>query len=242
MLHKLHNFQEIGLHAAQRCLLQLAVAQPHVVGVVITQDTEPVTRQIVRQGTGIQRGLAIAGAIITTVRSGERDWQDGRRRSRSSGRVDFGILANTDHRIQLGGRRRFVRGHEMLLDDTVHFTLCIRREALKAEADSEGRVGRLGAETRWGLRDPGADQIIWVGSAASGAPGSWVPGVSGISDGEAQCRYTTQEFGASLEVKAGAVSAEVGRERFEPVIFPGRICEIKLDWELWHTRTASRGS
>ena len=29
----------------------------------------------------------------------------------------------------------------MLLDDTVHFTLCVRREALKTEADSKGGVG-----------------------------------------------------------------------------------------------------
>jgi hypothetical protein len=59
------------------------------------------------------------------------------------------------------------------------------------------------------------------------------PGVFlGLCDGEVQCRNTTQQFGTSVEMKAGAVSAEVGRERFEPVIFPGRICEIKLDWEL----------
>src|SRR6185295_17092009 len=60
------------------------------------------------------------------------------------------------------------------------------------------------------------------------------PGVFlGLCNGEMQCRNTTQEFGASVEVKAGAVSAEVGGECFEPVTFPGRICEIKPDWELY---------
>ena len=60
MLHKLHNIKKIGLHTPQSCLLQLTVAQPHMVGVVITQYAEPVIRQVVRQGTGIQGGLAIA--------------------------------------------------------------------------------------------------------------------------------------------------------------------------------------
>ena len=33
-----------------------------MVGVVVTQDAEPVMCQVVRQGAGIQRGLAIAGS------------------------------------------------------------------------------------------------------------------------------------------------------------------------------------
>jgi len=62
VLHKFHNFQEIRLHAPQCRLLQLAVAQSYVVGMVITQDTESVMRQVVRQGTGIRRGSAKAGS------------------------------------------------------------------------------------------------------------------------------------------------------------------------------------
>ena len=47
-----------------------------------------------------------------------------------------------------------------------------------------------------------------------------------------QCGHTVQELRASVETKAGAVSAEVGGERFDAVTFPGRICDLKPDWEL----------
>ena len=53
MLHKLHNLQEVGLHASQGRLFQLAVAQPQMVGVVVPQDAESVMRQVVGQGHGI---------------------------------------------------------------------------------------------------------------------------------------------------------------------------------------------
>jgi hypothetical protein len=59
------------------------------------------------------------------------------------------------------------------------------------------------------------------------------PGVFlGLCGGEMQRGKSIQEFRASVEVKTGTVSAEVGGERFEPATFPGRICEIKSDWEL----------
>jgi hypothetical protein len=43
---------------------------------------------------------------------------------------------------------------------------------------------------------------------------------------------TIQEFRASIEVKTGTASAEVGGERFEAVISSGRTCDIEPDWEL----------
>src|SRR5580765_105768 len=139
---------------------------------------------------------------------------------------------NTDDWRHLCGRPRFVCRSEMLLNDSVHFTLCVRREALKADADSNCRAGTLVSKLRRGSEiwsrpnNPGGQRSI----RSTGFMG---PGVFlGLCGGEAQCRNTTQEFGASIEVKAGAVSAEVGRERFEPVMFPGRICGIKPDWEL----------
>ena len=120
----------------------------------------------------------------------------------------------------------------MLLDDTVHFTLCVWREALKAEADSKGRVGVLvmklagGCGIRSRPDHPG-------GQCSVRRAGFMGPGVFlGLCDGEMQCGNTIQEFRASVEVKTGTVSAEVGGERFEAVTFPGRICEIKPDWEL----------
>jgi hypothetical protein len=54
----------------------------------------------------------------------------------------------------------------------------------------------------------------------------------GLCQGKVQCRITTHEFGTSVEVKAGAVSAEVSGERFESVTFSGRICELKPNREL----------
>jgi len=41
-----------------------------------------------------------------------------------------------------------------------------------------------------------------------------------------------QEFRASVEVKTGTVSAEVGSERFEAVTTSGGICDIEPDREL----------
>jgi hypothetical protein len=120
----------------------------------------------------------------------------------------------------------------MLLDDTVHFPLCIQRKVLKAEADSKGRVGVLVTKFAGGCEIPSRPDYPGEQCSVRRA-GFMGPGVFlCLRDGEMQCRHTTQEFGASVEVKAGAVSAEVGGERFEPVAFPGRICEIKSDREL----------
>ena len=47
-----------------------------------------------------------------------------------------------------------------------------------------------------------------------------------------QCGITTQEFWTNVEVKAGAVAAKVGGDRFEEVTSSNRICNIKSDWEL----------
>ena len=120
----------------------------------------------------------------------------------------------------------------MLLDDTIHFALCVRREALEAEADSKGRAGALLTKLRGGCGIRGRPDNPG-GQCSVRRTRFMGPGVFlGLCNGEMQCRNTTQEFGASVEVKAGAVPAEVGGECFEPVTFPGRICEIKPDWEL----------
>ena len=98
----------------------------------------------------------------------------------------------------------------MLSDDTVHFTLSVECEALKAEADSKGRVGTLVTKFagRCGVRgrpdDPGRQ--CSVRRARLMGPGVFL----GLCDGEVQRGNTTQEFRASVEVKAGSVSAKVG--------------------------------
>ena len=120
----------------------------------------------------------------------------------------------------------------MLSDDTVHFALSIGCESLKTEADSKGRGWSLGARNSLGAAGSGADQIIRAGSAASGAPGSWVPGCFWVCvAGEMQCGHAVQEFRASVEVKTGTVSAQVGGERFEAVTSSGRICDIEAGLE-----------
>jgi hypothetical protein len=120
----------------------------------------------------------------------------------------------------------------MLLDDTVHFTLCVCREALKAEADSKGRAGVFvmklaGGYGIWSRPDHPGRQCS-VRRAGFMGPGVFL----GLCEGEMQCGHTIQELRASVETKAGAVSAEVGGERFDKITFPGRISDLKPDWEL----------
>ena len=60
--------------------------------------------------------------------------------------------------------------------------------------------------------------------------GSWV--VLALCGGEVQRGNTAEEFGASIEVQAGAGSAEVRGQRFEAVTLAGRVDDIKSGWEL----------
>src|SRR5687768_2770739 len=58
----------------------------------------------------------------------------------------------------------------------------------------------------------------------------------GLCNGEVQGGSTIQDVRGSIEVKAGTVSAEVGRECVESVTVPCQICEIKPDWKSqWHS-------
>src|ERR1041384_547568 len=52
-----------------------------------------------------------------------------------------------------------------------------------------------------------------------------------LCGGEVQCREATQEFRASLEVKAGTVPAEIHRQRRQMVRAVGMIHQIEHDWK-----------
>ena len=97
-----------------------------------------------------------------------------------------------------------------MLDDTVHFALSVGCEALKAEADPEGRfeawmtkfAGRCGVRSR---PDHPSGECS-VRRAWLMGPGMFLV----LRDGEMQRGNSIQEFRASAEVNTGPVSAEVG--------------------------------
>ncbi len=98
----------------------------------------------------------------------------------------------------------------MLSEDTVHFALGVGCEALKAEADPKGWVGALVTKFagRCGVRSR-PDHPGWQCSIRR--PGLMGPGVFlSLCGGEMQCGNSIQEFRASVEMKTGAVSTEVG--------------------------------
>ena len=119
-----------------------------------------------------------------------------------------------------------------MLDDTVHFAFSVECEFLKMEADLKSRIGAAVTKfpRRCGIRSRPDDSGREYGVRRVRFMGSRV--FLGLRGREVQCGTTTQEFGASVEVKAGAVATEVGGERFKEVTSSGRICNIKPDGEL----------
>ena len=117
-------------------------------------------------------------------------------------------------------------------DDTGHFALSVGCKALKAEADQKGRVGAL------------VTKFVWFGGVRSRPDYScgkcdvrrarfMSPGVIlGLCRAEVQRREAAQEFRASVEVKTGAVPAEVGRQPCQTVKVTGMVHDIEPDWEL----------
>ena len=98
----------------------------------------------------------------------------------------------------------------MLLDDTVHFALSVGCEALKAEADPEGRAGA------WVTKFAGRCGVRSRPDNTSGEYSvrcAWLmgPGVFLVlREGEMQRGNSIQESRVSADVKTGTVSAEVG--------------------------------
>jgi hypothetical protein len=120
----------------------------------------------------------------------------------------------------------------MLLDNTVHFALSVDREALKAEADSKGRGGALVTKLtrRCGIRSRPGYPGWQCSIRRARLMGSRM--FLGLCDGKVQCGHTAQEFRASIEMKTGAISAEVAGECFEAVTSAGRVRDIESDREL----------
>jgi hypothetical protein len=98
----------------------------------------------------------------------------------------------------------------MLSDDTVHFARSVGCEALKAEPDPKGRVGALVTKfvgrCRVQSRPDHPSGQCSIRHARLMGPRVFL----GLCGGEMQRGNSIQEFRASVEVKTGTVSAEVG--------------------------------